>query len=168
MAPAGSACHAQNQCSTLLSAFTRLQNPVAGLILTLNLDSGEYKDASSFGGNLYDALRILNGTVVASSIIIASSVPGGAVIMGEAGATVPISLKLAGNCAVDGLQVIEFVVNNDLVVTERCVAVVCQGHTGCRSMAWSAPTEWERIMRLIDNDSVSPEDVARVVEGHHY
>ena len=67
----------------------------------------------------------------------------------KAGAKVPIDLKLAANCAVDGLAVMEFVVKNDLVVSERCYAVVCQGHGGARSMAWFSPTKWECIMRLI-------------------
>lgn len=66
----------------------------------------------------------------------------------KAGATVPIDLKLARNCAVDGLQVMDFV-NGDLVMSERCYAVVCQGHGGARSMAWFSPTKWECIMRLI-------------------
>ena len=64
------------------------------------------------------------------------------------GATVPINFQLATNCAVDGLQVMEFV-NDDLVMSERCYAVVCQGHGGARSMAWFSPTKWECIMRLI-------------------
>ena len=65
------------------------------------------------------------------------------------GATVPINFQLATNCAGDGLQVMEFVVKNDLAVTERCYAVVVQGHGGARSMAWFSPTKWECIMRLI-------------------
>ena len=65
------------------------------------------------------------------------------------GATVPINFQLATNCAGDGLQVMEFVVKNDLTVTERCYAVVVQGHGGARSMAWFSPTKWECIMRLI-------------------
>ena len=65
------------------------------------------------------------------------------------GATVPINFQLATNCAGDGLQVMEFVVKNDLAVSERCYAVVVQGHGGARSMAWFSPTKWECIMRLI-------------------
>ena len=73
---------------------------------------------------------------------------GAVVALLKAGATVPINFQLATNCAVDGLQVMEFV-NDDLVMSERCYAVVCQGHGGARSMAWFSPTKWECIMRLI-------------------
>ena len=45
---------------------------------------------------------------------------------------------------IDGLQVMEFV-NDDLVMSERCYAVVCQGHGAARSMAWFSPTKWECI-----------------------
>ena len=67
----------------------------------------------------------------------------------EEDAYVPISDKLAADCAADGLEVMEFVVKNDLAVSERCYAVVVQGHGGARSMAWFSPTKWECIMRLI-------------------
>ena len=67
----------------------------------------------------------------------------------EEDAYVPISSELAANCAPDALGVFEAVVIDELVVTERCVAIVCQGHGGARSMAWFSPTKWECIMRLI-------------------
>ena len=67
----------------------------------------------------------------------------------EEDAYVPISDKLAADCAADALGVFEAVVIDELVVTERCVAIVCQGHGGARSMAWFSPTKWECIMRLI-------------------
>ena len=67
----------------------------------------------------------------------------------EEDACVPISDKLAVNCAADALEVFEAVVKDDLAVSERCYAVVVQGHGGARSMAWFSPTKWECIMRLI-------------------
>ena len=67
----------------------------------------------------------------------------------EEDAYVPISDMLAADCAPDALEVFEFVVKYDLVVSERCYAVVVQGHGGARSMAWFSPTKWECIMRLI-------------------
>ncbi len=67
----------------------------------------------------------------------------------EEDAYVPISSELATNCAADALGVFEDVVIDELFVTERCVAIVCQGHGGARSMAWFSPTKWECIMRLI-------------------
>ena len=72
-----------------------------------------------------------------------------ALVEAEEDAYVPISIELATNCAPDALEVFEAVVNVELFVTERCVAIVCQGHGGARSMAWFSPTKWECIMRLI-------------------
>jgi hypothetical protein len=72
-----------------------------------------------------------------------------ALVEAEEDAYVPISIKLAANCAADALGVFEDVVIDELFVTERCVAIVCQGHGGARSMAWFSPTKWECIMRLI-------------------
>ena len=64
-------------------------------------------------------------------------------------AYVPISYELAANCAADALEVFQYVVKEELAVSERCYAVVVQGHGGARSMAWFSPTKWECIMRLI-------------------
>ena len=67
----------------------------------------------------------------------------------EEDAYVPISYELAANCAADALEVFQYVVKEELAVSERCYAVVVQGHGGARSMAWFSPTKWECIMRLI-------------------
>lgn len=71
-------------------------------------------------------------------------------IKAEAGKLgVPISDELAHLCAEDALKVWEDIVLNELFVTERCYAMVCQGHGAARSMAWFSPTAWARILPLI-------------------
>ena len=72
-----------------------------------------------------------------------------ALVEAEEDASVPISSELAADCAADALEVFEVLVKEELAVSERCYAVVVQGHGGARSMAWFSPTKWECIMRLI-------------------
>jgi len=67
----------------------------------------------------------------------------------RSGEGVAISTALGWRCALDALEVFEAVVGDELLVSERCVSMVCQGHGAARSMAWFSPTAWARILRLI-------------------